>query len=423
MQPRVIVLSVLFVIGIVAGWGGLRAVSATRSPEEMSGVPRQDLHDVLSTVNGVPITVTGFQDRVRLQRLLVFRQALAQYAVANDTDWLDSVRNQLSFPGILGNEVLNQMEREILIEQEAARRGLVVDEAAVNRLVDEYVALSLGIPLPPALGTSPTPSPTLTPTPLVSPTPRPSPTLQAVSSTPTFTPTLILTLTMALLAAQVSATLDVAADDFFTQTSQGAHVGRGVVYEWLHAQAVQDALLEDFRREVPTEVLMVNSRHILLAFDPGSQNWGMEPTDTQRADAQARADEVMIALQNGEPFAVLTQTLSDDPGSGAQGGELGWFDPNGYVVPYRDAVLAAPVGEIVGPVETQFGFHIIQVTGREVRPLTATEIDQRVQQAFYEWLEEQYNTADIVRVDNWLDFAPDDPSVDELFREGYWIDG
>ena len=60
-------------------------------------------------------------------------------------------------------------------------------------------------------------------------------------------------------------------------------------------------------------------------------------------------------------FADLAKKNSEDPGSGAEGGDLG-FSPRGRMVkPFDDALFGMKVGEIVGPVETQYGFHIIKL--------------------------------------------------------------
>ena len=56
--------------------------------------------------------------------------------------------------------------------------------------------------------------------------------------------------------------------------------------------------------------------------------------------------------------------MSDDPGSGSNGGDLGWFGPGRMVAPFEEAAFGASIGTIVGPVETDFGLHLIEVTHR-----------------------------------------------------------
>lgn len=62
-------------------------------------------------------------------------------------------------------------------------------------------------------------------------------------------------------------------------------------------------------------------------------------------------------------FADLAREHSQDPGSGAKGGDLGTFSRNMMVKPFADAVWSMQPGEIKGPVESQFGFHIIRLDG------------------------------------------------------------
>ena len=86
-------------------------------------------------------------------------------------------------------------------------------------------------------------------------------------------------------------------------------------------------------------------------------------------ETEEEAAEVLARLDDGEEFAALAQELSTDAGSGANGGDLGWF-PTGAMVPaFEEAVLSLDDGEISDPVETQFGFHIITLKGeRDATP-------------------------------------------------------
>jgi parvulin-like peptidyl-prolyl isomerase len=87
------------------------------------------------------------------------------------------------------------------------------------------------------------------------------------------------------------------------------------------------------------------------------------------------------------------------------------------VAEFADAVTNSAIGEIVGPVRSQYGFHIIQVEGREIRPVSESDMSTRRNQAFTDWLNEQKASIDIERKDNWVDFIPNDPSYDELLGD------
>ena len=98
-------------------------------------------------------------------------------------------------------------------------------------------------------------------------------------------------------------------------------------------------------------------RHIVLNF-----------SDTELAE------DLVAQLNDGADFATLAQEFSTDP-SGKYGGNLGCTRPNPNVPEFHDAVLAAEAGEIVGPVETEIGLHIIRVDGIEEQPFAGNPME------------------------------------------------
>ena len=87
-------------------------------------------------------------------------------------------------------------------------------------------------------------------------------------------------------------------------------------------------------------------------------------------ETEEAANDVIALLDEGGDFAELAMEFSTGP-TGPNGGDLGCADPSGYVVEFAEAITDAPVGTIIGPVETQFGFHVITVTGTEVNTALA----------------------------------------------------
>jgi foldase protein PrsA len=79
---------------------------------------------------------------------------------------------------------------------------------------------------------------------------------------------------------------------------------------------------------------------------------------------KAEADSIEKQLRAGADFAALAKKYSNDPGSKDQGGELGWFSANQMVPAFSAAAFALNVGQISQPVNTPFGWHIIQVEGK-----------------------------------------------------------
>lgn len=80
--------------------------------------------------------------------------------------------------------------------------------------------------------------------------------------------------------------------------------------------------------------------------------------------SEAKAQELKTAIENGADFAQLAKENSSCP-SGRQGGELGTFGPGEMVREFDEVVFSAPVNQVQGPVKTQFGYHLVEVTDRQ----------------------------------------------------------
>ncbi len=107
-------------------------------------------------------------------------------------------------------------------------------------------------------------------------------------------------------------------------------------------------------------VTQTHVRHILIRVD--------DPTRSDRV--RQRIEDLKLRIESGEDFADLARANSDDPGSGSQGGDLGWANPGTMVAPFEKAMDALPVGQISEPVQTQFGWHLIEVLGRREQDRT-----------------------------------------------------
>ncbi len=90
------------------------------------------------------------------------------------------------------------------------------------------------------------------------------------------------------------------------------------------------------------------------------------------------AEAVARRAKAGEDFSKLAATYSKDPSNAQKGGDLGWFGKGRMVKEFEDACLKAKVGEVVGPVRTAFGLHIIKMTGRDSRELKVGRIISKI---------------------------------------------
>jgi len=122
---------------------------------------------------------------------------------------------------------------------------------------------------------------------------------------------------------------------------------------------VEEAELRAYYDEHVEEFLegeQASARHILFRLAP-------DATELEQGEAELRANGVASIAHSGADFAALVAAHSDDPGSKDLGGDLGWFGRGSMVPEFEDAVFSAKPGEIVGPIRSQFGYHIIKVEG------------------------------------------------------------
>ncbi len=108
--------------------------------------------------------------------------------------------------------------------------------------------------------------------------------------------------------------------------------------------------------EVGTDTVeAARARHILITWE--------NETDAEKAKARREAEGILRQLRSGTDFGQLARENSKDPGSAAKGGDLGWFGRGKMVPPFENAVFNARTRGLIGNVvESQFGYHIIEVT-------------------------------------------------------------
>ncbi len=125
---------------------------------------------------------------------------------------------------------------------------------------------------------------------------------------------------------------------------------------------------EDFMR--PDQV---QARHILIKVGP-------EADTLEKTAARKRIEEIRTKLDEGGDFGALAREFSEGPSS-AKGGDLGWFERGQMVKPFEEAAFALKPGEVSGVVETQFGYHLIEVTDkRQATKMAYADVKERLQQ-------------------------------------------
>lgn len=131
----------------------------------------------------------------------------------------------------------------------------------------------------------------------------------------------------------------------------------------------------------------LRTSHILIEFKPGA-------TPQQIAEAKKRATEIFDEVKSSKrPFEELVKLYSDDALSKQAGGDIGWQSRVTLVPGYYEAAASMKVGEIKGLIESQFGFHIIKLTGRRSfenankRQIRAAVFDEKRKQLFNDYFD------------------------------------
>ncbi len=141
---------------------------------------------------------------------------------------------------------------------------------------------------------------------------------------------------------------------------KGDIVGPIVDYDGVHLIKILD------QRQGTTE--FVKASHILINLVQGPDS----------IKAIQKANDLLAKARAGADFTKLASENSQDYGSARQGGELGWNSKERWVKPFADAAFKARVGEIVGPVRTQFGWHIIKIEGKDKREVKIADLALKI---------------------------------------------
>ena len=371
------------------------------------------LREPVAEVNGETIRTGEWQERVKFQRAQMLN-TYNQYVFFQQNFGMDysqqlqEISFTLSAPEMVGQQVLDRMVDELLIRQEAEKRGITVSAEEVEESIRENFNF-----FPDG-----TPSPTVTPTDVSFPTLTSQQlTLYPSTSTPAEAPTSTVTPTATGDAATPEATATTAPpsptpvpelptasptpytlegfqEEFKTTLDSFAEFGvseqtiRGIYEAQLYREKLQAEIIQD----LPATDEQVWARHILV-------------------ETEEEANSIYERLQNGEDFAELAKELSSDTGSGANGGDLGWFGRGAMVAPFEEAAFSLEIGEIGQPVKSDFGYHIIQVLGHQENPLNATQFEQKKETEFTDWLTAFREDADITTYESWKEVVPTEPAL------------
>jgi peptidyl-prolyl cis-trans isomerase D len=391
----------------------------------------------VAKVGDAEIIAKQFEARVRLQRQQLLNQysQFSQYAQfgIDVTSQLKQIETSLNTPLDIGQTVLDQMIKEELIRQESKKRGITISEAELNEITQG------------AFGYYPdgSPTPSITPTQFTMPdapaeafkivtmTPVPSATpeitatseLAALIATlttgtpaatatgaPSATPTATIEPTATPTAGPTSTATPTATaytlEGYQTQVNDSTErlkklgFGKDIYKSFFENQIYERKLKEVITADVPRSEKQVWARHILVKDE-------------------TLAVSIIERLKNGEDFATLAKELSDDKGSAVNGGDLGWFGSGAMVPEFETAAFALekPGDFTLTPVQSQFGYHIIQLIAKQDRPLTPEQYDAAKTKVFTEWLTSARKEYGVETFDLWKQHVPSDPNFETMATE------
>ena len=385
----------------------------------------------LATVQDEKINVTQFQEAVRFQRsnLISNYSYMAQlyqsFGMAMDETTKSSYESQLSeaYAPILGQQVYSSMVNQLVLDYGAKDAGISVSDEEVSKELQSmwsYFPEGTSTPAPTSEPFANTPTvseeqkallnytetPTITPTiqiedisslessgPLEGTiaTATPEATLTATAPAESPTPTQDLSPTPSLTPTTYS-------EEMYQENLEGQFAGntyysKDFFEKQIYYQLLQGKVEDSLTENIGTEADMVWARHILVATED-------------------EAKAVIERLNNGEKWNTIAAEVSLDTSNNTTGGDLGWFMKGAMVEPFENAAFAQEVGTYSQePVQSDFGYHIIQIVGHEVRPLTSADQENAVTNAYNEWLEEAKSKLNVKTSSDWMDFVPTDPQL------------
>lgn len=279
------------------------------------------------------------------------------------------------------SQTVDQMVEDTLLAQKASSLGISVSNSEVDAEIAKQFPKPEATPAPssaPVTGTT-TPSPTASPAAGVTPSASATPST-GVTSSNGVTPSASSQPTLTVQGKATPApSLDQAAYSNFLSLLKNTIGFSEQDYRDLvvRPQLMRQKLQDRMNATVPNVAEQVHAEHILLKTED---------------DAKA----VLAELKQGKDFAELAKQKSEDPGSKDSGGDLGWFQRGMMVSEFDSAAFNTKVGDLVGPVKTTYGYHIIKVLEKQAnRPLMADQQQQAQALALQNWWDKEKKAASI----------------------------
>lgn len=150
----------------------------------------------------------------------------------------------------------------------------------------------------------------------------------------------------------------------------------------------KDIKTELILRKIAGEQISISDEEARAYFKENQQNYNIPEQVEARhilVDTREEAEEILELLKSGRDFAELAGEYSKDTLSAEQGGSLGFFQRGEMVPEFEEAAFSLPVNQVSDPIETTYGFHIIEVLGRKApKEVAFEEVEEKVREVLLE---------------------------------------
>lgn len=210
---------------------------------------------------------------------------------------------------------------------------------------------------------------------------------------------------------QIQTEKDMTGEDFFNQNLEYLGVTEDEYKDLLR----NNIIVTEYRNKKMAEY-EVTDEEIQTYYDENSEDMLQAQARHILVETEEEANNVLQRLEGGEDFAELATELSQDPSSAARGGDLGFFPKGTMIQEFEDFVFNAEVGEISEPIETQFGYHVIEVTDfKDSLEDYTEEIRTQIQgEKFVADMEERESNA---KIEKFYDVSEEPESIKQRLEE------
>jgi peptidyl-prolyl cis-trans isomerase D len=379
--------------------------------------PRQPIVKINDTV----VTTKDYQTRVRFQRYNLvnqyanYFQFIQSLGDPNSASYFQTTLMQIQTqlqPEVVGFSVIEDLIQDALIREEAEKLGISVSKADIKKEIAESIFQYYedGSPPPAAVEEiQPTATLSVQQQELLRVTPEdtdatpPEVEAEPPAEVPVPTP-------------YTKDAFETDLDNFYNGLESFGKINQNQLYKIIESQLLRDEVIDVIVPTVVSEEERVWALHILFRSEETGED---------------QALEVINRLAAGEHFLDIADelaTAAEDAASQTTGEEenpvepqvrfenLGWFGEGMMVPAFQEAAFRLEIGEHSQPVKTSFGWHVIQVIGKEVQTLTETEISQLRQTEFQQWLTDKRSESQVDITPDWISAVPTDPDIPEYMQ-------